>query len=241
MTIGEINTYVSFRGSTNTTDYSAANRLISTNRWYHKIQTMIFESMSGYQHDDLNLTSEPVISKNLVANQGYVDIGVSDEILKIHRIEVSYDGTNYYPADLMQPAESGASLASQTAINNAFQTTRPQYNWVGRKIYLYPVPTSSISGGLKLWVSREADEFTSGDVSTGTKEPGYDEPFHVMIALGMLYDWCSAKGGKSQSLTSLKADVTNELADLEARLRRHYGSKNEHQTMQLDAKYISYE
>ena len=241
MTISDINSYVSFRASTDTTQYSAANRLISTNRWYHKITDMIYQSLLGYEHDDLNQSTEAVISKNTTTNQAYVDIGLTDKILNITRLEVSYDGTTYYKAEALQEGEVSGSIASQSAVAGLFSTTQPFYRHKGHFVYLYPVPTSSITGGLKMWVDREADEFTSGQVSTGTKEPGFDEPFHVMIALGMIFDWCSTKSGASPVLASLKQDVELELADYEARLRRHYGNKNTDNKLQFKSAFVNYE
>lgn len=238
MTISDINTYVTFRTGATTTEYTAANRLISTNRWYHKVTDMIFNSLRDYQHDDLNQSTEVIISKNTVANQEYVALGLTDKILAIKRVEVSYDGSTYYKAEPIVGNIISDSIVDQTAINQNFQTTTPYYEHRGQLLYLYPVPTSSVSSGLKLWVQREAAEFTSGEVSTGTKEPGFDEPFHVMIALGMIYDWCSGK--RSTALRDLKRDVEKELADYELRLRAAYGRKN-NDSLTLKAAYQDYE
>lgn len=235
MTIGDIGNYVSFRTGTDTTTYTAANRLISTNRWYHKVTDMIFDSLLDYQHDDLNLSTETIVSKNTVADQEYVALGVSDEILAIKRVEVSYDGTNYYRAEPIHQGQISTSIVNQTAINNDFSTTKPYYEHRGQLLYLYPVPTSSVTNGLKLWVQREAAEYTSGEVTTGTKEPGFDEPFHIMIALGMCWDWFSSK-----KLWDEAKSVAEEINDYEVRLRKAYGRKNA-DTMQLKSAYINYE
>ena len=93
---------------------------------------------------------------------------------------------------------------------------------------------------VKFWVSREVDEFTSGQVTTGTKEPGFDEAFHIMIPLGMTFDWCSAKGGSSPVLSALKNDIEKELMDYELRLRKHYGRKNEDRHLQLKSAFTNY-
>lgn len=236
MTISDINAFCTFRTGANTTQYSAANRLISTNRWYHKITDMIFESMSDYQHQDLNLTTEAIISKNLVANQGYVDIGLTDLILNIRRVELAYDATNYYLSSPLGEGEVSDSIATQANINARFNSTQPFHRLKGRLLYLYPVPTANATNGLKLWVDREADEFTSAQVTTGTKEPGFDEPYHVMIALGMCLDWYAGKKGMEDKRNDVKA----ELADYELRLRRNYGGKNADRVMQLKSAFVDY-
>ena len=128
---------------------------------------------------------------------------------------------------------------STTDIANNFDTSNPYYDIQSNSIMLYPTPTSNVTNGLKIWFQREPAEFTSGEVTTGTKEPGFDEPFHVMIALGMIFDWCSAKGGSSAVLTALKNDVEKEMADYEIRLRRHYGKKQDDRVYQLKSVYNS--
>lgn len=239
MTIADINSFVNLRTGTTTTEYTAANRLISTNRWLHKITDSIYDSLLDYQHSDLNDTSENIVSKNTVANQEYVALGLTDKILTIKRIEVDYDGSGtYYKAEPINQAEIGTSIVNQTPINNVFSTTQPYYEHKGQLLYLYPVPTSSVTNGLKLWVQKEASEFTSGEVTTGTKEPGFDESFHPMIALGMCFDWFAAKMGDKNSQAKL-AILQQELMDYELRLRKAYGRKNA-DIMQLKPALIDY-
>ena len=52
-------------------------------------------------------------------------------------------------------------------------------------IVLYPAPdngvTVTLSGGLRIFFLRTADTFTSAQVTTGTKEPGFPSPFHMLI------------------------------------------------------------
>lgn len=238
MTISDINSYVSFRASTDTTNYSAANRLISTNRWYHKIVTMILDSQDEWDWDDSNQTDYPIATTNLVASQQDYSFPGSLKILKIKRVEVTYDGTNWRKAEPIDVSEIGFATDT-TSITNNFSTDQPYYDTDSTAIKLYPIPTANRTSGLKIWFQREPAEFTSAEVTTGTKEPGFDEPFHVMIALGMIYDWCSAKGGSSPVLLSLKTDVANELTEYEQRLRRHYGAKQQDRTYILGSVYNS--
>lgn len=240
MTIADINSYVNLRTGTTTTEYSAANRLIATNRWYHKVTDMIFDSLLGFNHQDLNLTSEPIVSKDTVANQEYVALGVTDEILSVQRVEIDYAGSGtYVKAEPISQRQITSSIVNQTPINNEFDVTKPYYEMVGQLMYLYPVPTANVTGGLKLWVQKEADEFTSAQVTTGTKEPGFDEPWHVMIALGIAWDWFASKMDDKTAQTKL-ALINQELQDYELRLRRAYGRKNV-DVMRMGAAYVNYD
>ncbi len=193
---------------------------------------MIISSDDTIQFDDLNKATEAIISKNLTANQKYVQLAISDKILKINRVEVSYDLTTWTKAEPINQGEVSRTINLQADINNNFDVSQPFYEVKGLYVYLYPVPTASQTAGIKFYVQREPDEFTSGEVTTGTKVPGFDATWHPMIALGMAADWFSAK-----KLWNEYNAVLAELADYEARLRRAYGSKSEDIHMQLKSAY----
>lgn len=244
MTIAELNSYVSFRANTNTTEYTAANRLISTNRWYEQIVSIILDSMDGWDWDDSNRTDFPVATSSLVASQQ--DYAFPSNLLKIKRVEVSYDGQNWFRAQPLDINQVSDPMNSTANVNNIFSTTSPYYDTEFNGIKLYPVPTATSTSGLKIYYTREPAEFTSTEVTTGTKEPGFAKPFHLMIALGMLYDWYSAKdmnAGVTRAkgiIVGQQGIIHNELQDYEARLRKFYGSRDVDTTLTLKAAYTNY-
>lgn len=251
MNIGDINTYVSFRANTDTTQYSAANRLISTNRWMHKVWSMILASQDEWDVDDINTTATyPTATRALAARRDYAfstalwqligkeggAAGSAAAInpLKIKRVDVSYDGSTYVPVTPIDEAQIDVGLGNDTNTDAAFSRTTPRYDIRDNSLWLYPAPLAAdvtAGGKLRITIQREPLEFSSAEVTTGTKEPGFDEAFHVMVALGMIFDWCSAKGGTSPVLSALKRDAWTELQDYEVRLKQYYGSK------QLDRHY----
>lgn len=204
-------------------------RLINTN--YHKVVTMILESMDEWDFDDANIGDRGFIKTyNLTAATQYVTLPLSDKILKVKRVEVTYDGTNWYkaePIDLNQ--YSGASTTAEIA--NNFSVTKPFYDLHGNYIYLYPVPTANVTGGLKVWVTREIDEFTTADT---TQEPGVDEPFHQMIALGASLDYAMMKGLANVNLLAAR------YAESEQRLRQYYGNKQDDRVLKFGAAVEDY-
>lgn len=227
MTISEINSFTTLRTGADTNAYTAANRLISTNRWYHKIVTMILASQDEWDWDDSNRTDYPEATTNLVAGQqDYVFPG-SLKILKIKRVEAYYNGSwkHVSPLDINQV--NGAS--DTTSITEDFGVDTPYYDTTANAIKLYPIPTGNVSGGLKIWFTREPAEFSSAEVTTGTKEPGFDEPFHIMIPLGMAYDWLVSKNASRATL------VWQELQDYETRLKQYYGSKQKDRDITLQS------
>ena len=195
---------------------------------------MILDSVDGWDWDDINKTDYPVATTNLVASQQ--DYKFPTGLLKVKRVEVTYDGTNWYKAEPFDINMRGKATDT-TSIANDFSTAAPYYDAEKQSVKLYPIPSSNVTAGLKIWYVREPSEFTSSEVTTGTKEPGFDEPFHVMIALGMCLDWFIAKepGGVRYQATQ------QELAEYEARLRKYYGSKQADNPMSLNPAYVNFE
>lgn len=190
--------------------------LINNN--YHKVVTMIFDSKDGWDFDDPNHGDTGFIKTfDLVANTQSVTLPVSEKILKVKRAEVSFDGSNWYRAQPIDINEYGG-VAVQSEIAGNFAKTSPYYDMQGQYVYLYPFPDANVTDGLKLWVAREVDEFTTADT---TQEPGFDEPFHDMLAIGASRDYAIQKG------LGHAADLSAVYADYEARLRRYYGEKQE--------------
>jgi len=208
--------------SGNTNRLKRFTRLINNN--YHKAVSAILESMDGWDFDDPNHGDTGFIKTyNLTADQQEVSLPLSDKILKVKRAEVSYDGSSWYRAMPIDINEYGG-VSTTSDIAGHFSVTNPFYDMVGNYVYLYPVPGSSVTGGLKLWVTREIDEFTTADT---TQEPGIAEPFHEMLAVGASRDYSLQEG-----LNNV-ADLTAVYSDYENRARRFYGSRQEDRHMVL--------
>lgn len=217
--------------SGDTTQLKEFTRLINTN--YHKVVTMILDSQDGWDFDDGNHDDTGFIKTyNLTADEQFVKLPLTDEILQVKRAEVTYDGTNWYRAAPMDINEYGNAVSKASNISSDFETTKPFYDLRGIYMYLYPTPAASVTGGLKIWVTREIDEFTTADT---TQEPGINEPFHEMIAVGASLDYALAKGLANAN------NIAAKFTDFEQRLRRFYGSKQEDTAPILKSAYISYE
>jgi hypothetical protein len=234
MTLSDISTLITLKANADTNAFPNATRLILINQWYQKIASMILDSQDDWDWDDTNRNTEAIITKSMVANQNYVSLAVSDAIIKVKRVEVTYDGTTWHEAGRFDIGQTGQPTDT-TSVNQDFNTAQPYYDQRGLYVYLYPIPTSNVTNGVKIWVSREPTEFTSGDLTTGTAKPGFDTAFHPMMALGPAFEWATAKG--LVGATALGA----ELADYEVRLRRQYSTKNIDNGVALTAAYKHYE
>lgn len=92
----------------------------------------------------------------------------------------------------------------------------------GDSVYLYPAPATgsvTMTAGGRMFFSREVDAFTSADT---TQEPGFAEPYHRIVSLGMSFDWLMVNGPREKA-----TDARTEIEQLRSELREFYGSKNQ--------------
>lgn len=222
---------ITFWTGADTNAYTLKDRTRNINSWYHRVVTMILRAQDEWDFDDVNHTDFPILTTDLVASQQDYSIPASEKVLKIKRLEVSYDGTNWYKAEPIDVNEIGTATDTTTIANN-FVKTKPYYDLQNGSLFLYPIPDSNVTGGLKIWWTREIDEFTTADT---TQEPGIDEPFHRMLSIGAAYDYAIKKG--LQVSDRLKA----ELIEYEQRITQYYGSKQNDRQMNLKPAYVDYE
>ena len=202
------------------------------NSRYHQIVATILRSQDEWDFDDPNHSNTGFLKTyNLTGSQAYVELPLSDKILKVRRVEVSFDGTSWKKAEPIDIGEISDATDTTTIAQN-FSTASPFYDLVGKYLYLYPIPSANVTNGLKVWVTREIDEFATNDT---TQEPGFDEPFHRMLAIGASLDWAVAKG------LGNKNDLAAQYNDYEARLMQYYGSKQKDRVYVAKGAYTNYE
>lgn len=253
MTLADINAKITFLTGADTTSngFQTSDRVISINNYYNRILTSILGSQDEWDFDDYSITTTyPIANRNLVANQqdykfssalwgltspegGANASNAAISPFRIKRVEVSYDGTNWNKAEPIDANEKSTD-STQTTINNIFQTTRPYYDLQYNAVFMYPVPTSSVTNGLKVWFDRQITEYTSSDLTTGTKVPGFDANFHLILAYGASYEFGVAYGKDNGD------ELKKELEQLFAELRLHYGRKDTDRVWQLKAEPITY-
>lgn len=236
MTLADINARVTFLTNATVTDYTYQNRTINLNKWYYQVQTWILQSQDEWDFDDKNLTTNfPIATTALVAN--VPDYNLPTSLIKVKRVEITYDGTNYHVAS---PLDVGtlSNPTDTTSISANFTTDNPYYDIQGESIVLYPIPTANQAAGLRVFFDRSVTPFTytsesSNQLLTGTASPGFDAQFHDIIALGMSYEWNSAKKQDKSLLTDINL--------MKLDLQNHYGSKQKDRVLTLGASYVDYE
>lgn len=250
MTLQDINSKISFLTGADTTSggFATADRVSAINNYYQRVLTFILRSQDEWDFDDASITSTyPLAKRNLVANQedykfstaqwaltspeGGADASVAAiSPFRLKRVEVSYDSTNWYqafPFDINQMSSDNTT----TTINNLFQTTKPFYDLQWNAIFLKPVPTANVTKGLKVWFDRSITEYTSADLTTGTKVPGFDANFHQILAYGPAYEFALAYGKANGE--AIKAELTELFVELMA----FYGKKDTDRNWQLASNF----
>lgn len=183
MNIADINTFTRFLVSADTSSYTAANLLITTNNAYRNVVSRIIRGDRTWEFDDLNYTTFPIYTDDLVAAQSDYALDKNFlNILKVHVMNSNGDYEELTPLDLAQLT---------TPVDELFETDGKPIYYDARygSLWLYPAPASgdvTTSSGLRIYAQRGADEFTSGQVTTGTKEPGFAINHEVLSYLAAL-------------------------------------------------------
>lgn len=229
MTIGNISSLITFLTNVDTSVFSNANRLLSINDHLNRVHVNILRSQDEWDYDDKNNSDLPILTADLVASQQYYTL--PSGILDLKRLEISFDGTNF---KRMSPLDINERRLDTANISD-FSQTEPYYDIVsGDTIAIYPVPTANVTSGLKVWISRTPVEFTSAELTTGTKEPGFDSLFHQLLAYGPAIDFCIARNLPQYST------LKSAYGEMMSSLMNHYGDKQEDRVLNLSASYINY-
>jgi hypothetical protein len=205
------------------------------NQRYHQVVTMILDSQDDWDFDDSNNTDYAIATTPLVTSQRDYTFPTSLKILKIKRVDVTYNGSTYYKCEPFDSSMTGIGLGNDTNTDGEFSKTEPFYDIKTNSIWLYPLSSAAdVTAGAKLRIEfyRDIVEFTTAST---TAIPGFDTPFHQMLSIGASLDYAIIRN----------LDAKNDLAalwiDLEKRLRMYYGKKNDDINPQLQAAYINYE
>lgn len=203
--------------------------LIDINIHYQRIVDMIFESQDSTDFDDARNTNYPIMTTPMVAGQRDYPIPVSYGVLKIKRVDVTYDGSNWFRATPFDDGVPQWGMGNSTNEDANFIQQAPQYDIKYNALFLYPLATASnVSASATIRIEWErnitpftqAADYISSTMSTSTSVPGFDAPFHPMLAYGAAYEYANAN-----NLPQL-VNIKNDLGDWEARLRTAYGRRD---------------
>ena len=202
MNIVDIEILTRLLTNTDTTSLSAPNLLILDNKYYEEIVGRIISETAGskWQFGDFNYAAFPSFTRdmtNSTAEYALRDWGTTDDetILTIMGVEVLDNNGIFHPLKriTLKEIQSGGTAQSEYSKTDGIPQ---EYELRDNFIILYPAPDNGVnvtlSAGLKVFHLRTADKFTSSEVSTGTKEPGFPSPWHWLMSYGPAYDYADA-------------------------------------------------
>ena len=187
MTIADINTLARFLTSTDTVSYTAAQLLIAVNASYERVTGKIISEIAGrrWQYGDFNYTAFPTFTISMSDGVQSYDLNdISTRPLTIMGLEVLDQSGNPHVlrrTSLKEIHKDGTAFDDYQSTNGLPNEFEIRDNL----IVLYPAPATAnvtLTNGLIIYYLRTADVFTSAQVSTGTKQPGFPSPWHDILA-----------------------------------------------------------
>lgn len=232
MTISDIVLKTRFLCSATTTSYTAAQLLIDLNNAYEEVVSWILNCDGLWQFDDANFTNFPRGTTTLVVGQADYSFDVS--MLEVERVSIlDANGLERFLDPVDNADESRFPFATTYRVNG-----QPLfYDKNGSSVVLYPAPgvgTQTLASGLIVYFKRTAAVFTSGEVSTGTKVPGFASPFHQVLSYMSAINYCSIY--KPGRVPMLMAKIQQIKKDIE----EFYGQREEDRVKVMDTKAISH-
>ena len=199
-----------------TTSMTAATFLRRCNTAYEEIIGYILGLDGLWQFDDTNYTDFPIGTTTLISSQQ--DYTFDSAHLEIEGVSVLDNNGIWHkltPIDRSQIGVDPAEFAKEDGLPT-------YYDKEGRSILLYPSPATAnvtLASGLKVFFKRTADLFTSAQVTTGTKQPGFASPYHVVLSYMAALPY--ALSYKKDRVAGIQAKII----ELKKGLSQHYGRR----------------
>lgn len=213
MNITQLKADVDFLCGSTSATYPDADKIRNFNIHYQDVARLIWESAAGWQFDDSNATTLPIVKTTMV--HGQQDYSLPSTTQRVEEVIVKDSSGNWIK---MKPFD----IHDVTIALPEFYETpgMPQYyDIVGRSIMLYPTPSSAyatLASGLGVYINREVTEFpvTAG---TGTS-PGFASSFHRILSYATALDFVQDDNSRRF--------LAEQKARLEQGLTRFYSKRN---------------
>ena len=233
MTISDINSEIRALCDADSTSLTDAVLLRRVNNAYEEVVGEIIQADGTWQFDDTNYSTTPIGTTTLVSGQR--DYSFDTTMLNIERVEVLDNSGNYYLLKPLDKTEIDIALSEFNETNG-----RPEYyDKNGSSIYLYPAPDAGVSvtlaAGLRVYFQRTADIFTSAQVTTGTKVPGFISPYHQILCYMAAIPYCMSYKKDRVAL------YVNKVAEIKKAIIEHYSRREKDIRKVMTMEGITYE
>lgn len=147
----------------------------------------IFKLGGTWQYDDYSHSDYPIITTNLVAGQrdyAFITDESGNIILDIYKVMVKQpDGTykEITPVDVQSQSDMQGFYDGRD-----IQGTPTRYDKTANAIFLDAIPDSTVTDGLKVYINREGEYFTTSDT---TKKAGFHGTIHEILAIRPAFNY----------------------------------------------------
>ncbi|MFA6295532.1 MAG: hypothetical protein WC666_03900 [Candidatus Paceibacterota bacterium] len=214
MNVLDIITETRFLTKTSTSTYSDADILREANVAYRKAMMEILK-VQGYRniletHAYTDLISTSGLTEG---NNGYGgEYAFPSDLIMPKRIEVSYDGTTYRPAEIITVNSIETSATDEDDLE-LFNKQSPSVKIGHNSYFLYPPKTTAgdISDGIHIWY-----DMRQADLVDDTDTPQFETNLHDVIPLMVAKRFFMRNPDKTNTI------VMSELKETMDALRSHY-------------------
>lgn len=163
------------------------------NQWNGLAAHYAIQAWHGHDFDDKGYTTAPSGTFAGVAATRDYNFDDAYKMLKVKLVNVSYDGTNYYPASPIDSADflSRGIAVKDPNVDSFFNTSAPQYDLTAQGFKLYPNFTAAqVAAGGKIYVEWLRLPRAFATTGTDSYQPCLDFQFHHFPAVGASYEYC---------------------------------------------------
>lgn len=240
-TIADINQEARDLVDADTTSYTAATLLRRINHAYETVIGWLINASGMWQFDDSNYTDQPRGKFTLVEGQEVYSF--ASDYLQIEGMDIlDLDGITYRKLKPLDHTELGGLSPDEyfgLESNGNPKKGIPEYYdlFTDDSFRLYPAPTATsvtLTNGGRVWFKRRADLFTSAQVTTGTKEPGFASPWHYILSYMAAIPYAQLyKKDRVPLFEKRVMDMKKEIID-------HYGRRDKDKRKVATMKRVSF-
>jgi len=223
----------------NTTSYPAPTMLRRVNNAYEQVVGWLINADGKWQFDDTNYGDFPIGTFTLVSGQGKYSF--NDKFLQIMDVQIKDENGKYRIIEPIDQSDFILTPPVTLPLRERFAVdgfARFYDKLSSDTIELLPAPdtgiTVTLDAGLRIYFKRTADIFTSAQVTTGTKVPGFDSTFHYILSYMAAIPFCMSY--KKDRVATYQAEVKQMRTDL----LQQYTKRSKDERNNMTAEWIKH-
>lgn len=184
MTITTLNSLLQNITNSDTASYSDASKYVDLTVAALFLNGEMMNSMMDWDFQGDTATAN-IVASITIANRYYA---FPSNFLKLKRVELMADGSNWYPCAKIDIGEIATPLGNESDVTNNFSNTTPYYSIIGNKILILSGTLTAVANGIRYYfaesiVGTKADGTDLTAFAAGDDIPNISEPFQM----GLVY------------------------------------------------------